>query len=532
MSISKMGNPITFSKSFSTYYPATSRFVKVHTPYEPNAKNLGGVPLMYDAEKKALSVDSSDNHTIIFGSTGSLKTRAVVLPTIKVLADAGESMVINDPKGELQQRMAGDLEHMGYKIIVVDFRDPAIGNCWNPLYLPYKFYLQNDIDRAAEFANDISVNLMLPDGNVNDPFWNNSAADMFFGLILLLFRYCQDHNETEGVANLSNLIALRKRLLTGGQRAKLSDLWKYAQEDELIYNSLSGVILTADETMGGILSTWDNRMRTFTIQPTLLNMLANNDFDIGMIGQEKTAVFLITPDEKTAYHRLVSLFVKQSYEYLIYVASHTKDKKVPVRVNFLLDEFSTLPAINDMPAMISAARSRDIRFLLVVQSRKQLDFRYHEEADTIISNCSNWIFLTSRELGLLREISELCGLKKDGTPNITVYDLQHFSKKNYEALVMAGRLEPIKTNLLDIDRFGAMKYIVADIKTNERQKRKMLSFDLKDEIIDRLHPERKQIDEILGLRYTSSRVITGIKKSLKYQAFLRLSGFSAIRNPT
>ena len=241
--------------------------------------------------------------------------------------------------------------------------------------------------------------------------------------------------------------------------------------------------------MNSILSVFDQKMRSFTIQPTLLEMLANNDFDIADIGQKKTAVFLITPDEKTSYHRLVSMFVKESYEYLIFLATQTEENKVENRINYILDEFSSLPKIADMPSMISAARSRDIRFLLVVQSQSSLKQRYADEAETIISNCTNWIFFTSRELGLLRELSELCGTQKNHMPNISVYDLQHLSKERRESIVLAGRLKPCKVSMLDIDRFGDRSYILLEHEKRERMKRNHLTFELSEDIKKKYIPQ-------------------------------------------
>lgn len=458
-------------------------------PVSSAAKHRGGVPLMYDAENRKVVIDSGDTHTLVYGATGSLKTRTIVMPTIKILGYAGESMIINDSKGELHMRLAGELKKQGYDIVEINFRDPSVGNSWNPLYIPYCFYMEGDIDRSTEFANDIANNLMVSDRSSEDPFWDYSASDLLFGLILLLFRYCKDHNAPISAVNIGNLLVLRRTLFAGKQQARNSTLWKYASEDELVAASLSGSIYAPNDTMNSILSVFDQKMRTFTIQPTLLDMLANNDFDIADIGRNKTAVFLITPDEKTSYHRLVSLFVKESYEYLIYTATQSKDNKVDNRINYVLDEFSSLPKIADMPSMISAARSRDIKFLLVIQSQSSLKQRYAEEADTIISNCTNWIYFTSRELNLLKEISELCGMQKNRLPNISIYDLQHFSKEKREALVLAGRLKPAKVLMLDIDRFGEKKYTVLDYEKRERHERKKLTFELDDEIKKRFVPE-------------------------------------------
>lgn len=477
-------------KEFSHFSVAERNPAKVFT-HRQRGKYVGGVPLAYDAERNLIAIDSSDTHTLVWGSTGSLKTRCVIEPTVKIIGKSGESMIINDPKAEIHNRCASELQEEGYKIIVINIRDPEFGNSWNPLAIPYKFYLSGDIDRAAEFANDVAHNLMMEETSTQDPFWDYSASDCLFGLILFLFRYAKDHNLDESSVNMSSLMRLRQQLFkntSGAFRAAGSLLWKYASEDELVEASLSGSVYAPNDTRNSILSVFDQKMRAFTIRPSLLDMLANNDIDIGEIGEGKCAVFLIIPDEKSTYNNLVSLFVKQAYEYLIYKASSNEDLKLSHRVNFVLDEFSSLPPISSMSTLISAARSRDIRFILAVQGKHQLIKRYGDEAETIKSNCVNWIYLTSREYDLLREISDLCGEQRNRTPNLSVYDLQHFSKEKCEALVLCGRLKPAKVNLLDIDRFGDREYTILEFAKLPRQPRHTVDFELSDEIKHRLAP--------------------------------------------
>lgn len=446
------------------------------------SKYLGGVPLLVDSESNKIYIDDGDTHTLVFGATGSLKTRTVVMPTVRIVGEAGESMVINDAKGELYARLGEELHNNGYEIKILNLRDSSLGNSWNPLFLPYKFYLEGDIDRACEFANDVASNLMI-DGTSSDPFWEISASDTMFGLILWLFKYAKEFNLPEAMINISSIIQLRHELFSPahGRPAGIlgnSYIWKYVENDELIATALRGSVFAPNETRASILATWDSKIRSLSIRPTLLEMLANNDIDIADLGRKKMALFLIVPDEKTTYHVLVSLFIKQSYEYLIYTASKNQGGRLGNRVNYILDEFSSLPVIGDFPAMITASRSRDMRFLLVVQSKGSLEKRYKEEAETIMANCSNWIFFTSRELPLLRQLSELCGMKANGKePNISIYELQQFDKSKCEALLLAGRLKPAKVNLIDIDDplFGQKSYNVLTMPKGQGAKREPLN---------------------------------------------------------
>ncbi len=439
---------------------------------------VGGFPLMYNKEKQKLAVDATDSHTLVVGASGSKKTRSLVLPAIKVLGYAGESMIINDPKGELYSRTAGELRDLEYNIITINLRDPSVGHAWNPLQIPYSYYKAGDMDKAAEFANDIANTLTLGEVASNDPFWSYSAYDCCLGLTLLLFKLCKEMGYPDNAVNISSLLQLRRKLFENGVNAKNSLLWKWASKDELIAACLTGSVMTAQETMRGILSTLDQKLRALAIQPSLLEMLANSNFDIKDIGQSKTAVYLITPDEKTTYSSIVAMFISQSYQHLIYSATQSGGR-LSIRVNYILDEFSSLPAIgSDFPSMISSARSRNIRYLICIQSKSQLVKRYKEEAVTILSNCTNWVVLFTRELELLREVSELCGQKKDQTPNISVYDLQHLSKDKDEALLFATRAKPCIVNLLDIDRFGERSCKVIDFYTPERLSRFNIDFSV------------------------------------------------------
>lgn len=433
---------------------------------------VGGPPLAYDRERGIVAVDSSDNHTLIYGATGSKKTRCIVMPAIRILGFAGEGMVINDPKGELYRTMGRFLEDRGYNIITLNFRDPSSGDAWNFLQIPYQFYKEGNIDKACEFIEDVANTITVNTGT-SEPFWSHAAASCLYGLILCLFRYCKEHGLPDEAVNIGNLLTLRRRMFESRFQ---NPLWEWGQKDELIAASLSGTVETAEDTRKGILSTLDQALKTFVISPSLVEMMSNSTFELESIAQQKTAVFLLTPDEKTTYHRLVSLFISQSYQQLVQLADRSGGK-LPRRVNYILDEFSSLPAVGgcDMTQYLAAGRSRNLRFLLCLQSKNQLVHTYKENSQTITANCTNWIFLFSRELDLLRDISALCGEKKDHTPNLSVYDLQQLDKNRNQALLLSARCKPAIVNLLDISGY-APSYPERPIRTPDRSARIQLDF--------------------------------------------------------
>lgn len=448
-------NSTDFCKTLYSYSMKGNKQKQIN-PCQKEMKFLpggeGGIPLYYDNEREIVYIDQTDKHTLTIGQTGAKKSRLIAMPLVRILGAAKESMIISDPKAEIYYRTCGYLEAKGYDLKIINLREPKEGDAWNPLALPYAFYKKGNIDKAYELANDIAVNLTTIDKSQKDAFWDNSAGTLFLGLILLLFKFCYENNEPDQNVCISNIIELRN-LLFSNNIPQRNPIWKYAKKDRFIEAMLIGTVTTAMDTRAGILSVFDQKMRAFSVQPALLDMLSYNDINYDSITEKPTAVFLLLPDEKTGYHNLVSLYIKQSYEYLIYKAQKCigHGEKVGIRVNYVLDEFSSLPAISDFPAMITAARSRNIRFNLFLQSKKQLYLKYGEESETIMSNCENWIYLSSREIGFLNELSELCGEAGNSKKLLRVADLQRLDKEKGQTLILSGRNKPLIASLPDID---------------------------------------------------------------------------------
>ena len=149
----------------------------------------GGVPMVNDG--KSMWVDNGSYHTLVIGSTGNGKSQCVVEPMIESLGRKGESMIITDPKGELYRDHANFLRSKGYNIIILNFRDPQMGNAWNPLAIPYDLYKQGNEDKAIELLKDVSFN-MVNDPKANDPFWGNASMGYFNGLALGLFQDAEE----------------------------------------------------------------------------------------------------------------------------------------------------------------------------------------------------------------------------------------------------------------------------------------------------------------------------------------------------
>ncbi len=464
---------------------------------EANQKtaDAAGVPLICNGHE--LWVDNGEYHTLVIGATGSGKTQDTILPTMKVLAKKGESIVCTDPKGELYEKTGGLLKSKGYNILLLNFRNPQNGASWNPLSMPYRLYKSGNQDKAIELLDDLAANILYEENSGNqDPFWEKTAADYFAGIALAMF---EDTTEDKININSINMIATVGEDKIGNS-TYVKEYFNLKDPTSPAYVNASGTIMAPSDTKGSIISVFKQKVKLFANRDNLSEMLSHSDITLDQIGKEKTAVFIIIQDEKKTYHSLATIFIKQVYETLIDVAQENGGK-LPVRTNFLLDEFANMPPLKDVTTMITAARSRQIRFVMIIQNFAQLNKVYgKDDAETIKGNCGNIIYLISTELAALEEISKLCGEKKSkkddktaSTPLVTISDLQRM--KQFDHIILRMRKSPFKTSFtpdFKID-WGSDKFEHVDYPV--REKKPVQVFDIREFVKEQ---KSKKVDEIMN----------------------------------
>ena len=441
--------------------------------------DAAGIPLY--SKKGKMWVDNGEDHYLVMGATGSGKTVIVAKPMIKLLAKHNESMILTDPKGELYEETAELLKAEGYNIITLNFREPQHGNAWNPMSLPYQLYKEGNTDKAIELLDDLALNILYEEKSSGDPFWEKTAADYFTGLALGLFE--DGTPEQINLNSLNLMCSLGEERFGGPNNNYIKEYFNGKDPSKPAYINASGTVFTADETKQGIIATFKQKIKLFSSRENLSEMLSYSDFDMRDIGRNKTAVFLIVQDEKKTLHPLATIFIKQCYETLIDVAQESGGK-LPFRTNFILDEFANMPPLKDVTTMVTAARSRLIRFTFIIQNFAQLTQVYGKEnGDTIRGNC-NLVYLISSEIAALEEISKMCGEVKSkekektaSTPLVTVSDLQRLSK--FEIIVLRRRMFPYKTRFqtdFEVDWGRTYPKAVPPV----REKKELQLFDIRE----------------------------------------------------
>lgn len=441
-------------------FETTERFLQstsVVNSSESELKNAG-IPLTH-VDENTYATSSDELHCFVIGDSGCGKTRRVILPTIRLLAKTGESMVISDPKGELYRMTANSLKEKGYIVQVLNFRKPCCGHRWNPLGLIDTLYRAGDDeskDRALMMLNDIVDVLQQGIKGEKDPFWAMAAGDVLRGISLMILEYGES-----GELTFENIAITARDVLKKLGSSQFRDFLNSLPKSSPINQNLSVIVTNHPETRNCIMAEFEAMISLYTSQELLMDLFSVSEIDINTLGLSPTALFFILPDDTEALYPIATVFVKQIYSALIALADEQRDGKLPNRVTFLLDEFANFAKMPSIESMLTAARSRRIRFVLVCQSMDQLTAKYEDHGrETLLANCRTWLYMSCRNLPFLRRLEELIGYyispyTHERIPLVDIGELQHFDVG--QVLVLNDRCRPMIGYLPDYSQydFGA-----------------------------------------------------------------------------
>lgn len=346
-----------------------------------------------------------DCHVLCIGATRSGKSRTVVLQSIGFLALSGENIICSDPKGELYQYTYPYLERLGYKVLTLDFKNPLKSSRYNFLNTVIDYVKQGDIPRAIEATWDIT-SALVPEDAHGERIWSDGEASIIAAAIMAVVCDNIDHTEYQNLTNVYYFIS--EMCKTGDGELPLNKYIKRLPETHPARSLLGISQVAPSKTRGSFFTAALTTLRLFT-NPYVYDMTAAIDFTAKQMDEEKTALFIILPDEKVTYYSLASLFINQFYEMLVKVADD-RGGRLKRRVNMLLDEFGNFMKIPAFSNKLTVGGGRGIRFNLFVQDIAQLEEKYGREAyPTIISNCHVWIYLQSDGPETQKLISEKLG---------------------------------------------------------------------------------------------------------------------------
>jgi type IV secretion system protein VirD4 len=346
--------------------------------------------LLLDGLNLRLSDDDSFRNLALVATTGAGKTASFIIPNL--LSLDGRSIVATDPSGTLFERTAGDLAKRGYKVLRLAPADLASSIGYNPL------------DRAKTFAEMQEIAHILirtqNHGAKVDPFWTAGAEE----IVSILIKCLKNHVDAVRYANLANLQFL---LQSFGDGQALIPFIAATAPDDQTYNAFKGFVSQSDKTMQGILSQAKSAL-TMLSDPDIARLTAASTFDFETLRQEKTALFLVFPQNRVSYYAfLANLFYTQLFHYCLDDAKFSRDS---LPIYFLLDEFGHL-TIPDFPAIITTTRARRISLSIVLQSISQLEERYGRQgANTILAGgVASRVFFSGMDIDTAQMLAQTLG---------------------------------------------------------------------------------------------------------------------------
>lgn len=429
-------------------------------------------------------VDIGDVHCLMIGAAGVGKTAFFLYPNLEYACASGMSFITTDTKGDLA-RNYGTIakENYGYRVAVIDLRNPTRSDGNNLLHLVNKYmdlYRKDNNNfsakaKAEKYAKIISKTIIATDGNNaamgQNAFFYDAAEGLLTSVILLIAEFLPPTMEDHQMVDKRHIISVFKMVQDLMAPSKV----KGKSQFQLLMDKLppthkakwfAGAALnSAEQAMASVLSTVLSRLNAFLDSEMEQILCFDTAIDAETFCNEKSAIFLILPEEDNTKYFMVSLFLQQFYREMLTVADENGGK-LPNRVMIYADEIGTIPKIESFEMMLSAGRSRRISVIPIIQSFAQLDKNYGKEGSEIITdNCQLTIFggfapnsetaqVLSKALGSRTVMSGSISRGKNDPsqslqmierPLLTADELKSLPKGNF--VVMKTGSHPMKTTL-------------------------------------------------------------------------------------
>lgn len=367
-------------------------------------------------------------HSLTIGATRSGKTRHEVLETIGLCGLAGESMVITDIKGELYDYTAPFLRERGYGVYVMDYDEPMRSDANNPLQPVIDRIDEDDVPAAIDACWDI-VSQLVGEAK-GERIWNDGECSAIAGAIMAV---CYDNRlpDRHKYRNMTNVYHFLVEMCTPVGNFLPLNFYRAGLSDNHPCKAVLAVAnIAPSRTRGSFYTSALLTLRLFS-NPYLYSITKESGYNLENFGKQKTALFIILPEDRKTYHAVATLFVTQIYSRLSRLAKE-EGGVLPVPVNFICDEFGNFAKIPNFIQMLTVAGGKRIRWHLFLQDYAQLDDVYgREAAKTIRGNCEIKVYLRSAD---------------PDTRDIISKDLGKYTTKGYSLNYNKRRAEESSSN--------------------------------------------------------------------------------------
>ena len=347
-------------------------------------------------------IDTGDVHVLMIGAAGVGKTAYWLYPCIEYACASGMSFLSTDTKGDIMRNYGNIAIGYGYRISVIDLRNPTRSNGNNLLHLVNKYmdlYLDDPEQivykaKAEKYAKIIAKTIILSGSGTTDfgqnAYFYDAAEGLLTATILLIAEFCQPEER-----HIVSVFKVIQELLAPAKvrgKTQFQMLMELLPADHKAKWFAGAALNTSEQAMNSVMSTALSRLNAFLNTELEQLLCFDTEIDAERFCTEKSAIFVIMPEEDPTMFFMISLIIQQLYREILSVADE-QGGKLKNRCVFFCDEFGTLPKIESAEMMFSASRSRRLQIVPIVQSFAQLDKNYGKEgAEIIVDNTQLTIF--------------------------------------------------------------------------------------------------------------------------------------------
>lgn len=341
-----------------------------------------------------------NKNVLVVGGSGSGKTRFFLLPN---LLQMHSSYVITDPKGDLIIKTGNCLKKHGYDIKVFNTINFKKSMHYNPLH-----YIHSEKD-ILKLVNTLISNTK-GEGKSGDEFWTKAETLLYTALIGYIY-YVAPYEEQNFNTLLELLNASDVREDDEDYMSPVDMLFRDLERkepDHFAVRQYKKFKMAAGKTMKSVLISCGARLAAFDIEE-LREITRYDELDLDMLGDRKTALFLIMSDTDPTFNFLIAMIYSQMFNLLCEKADDVYGGKLPVHVRCLIDETANIGQIPHLEKLVATIRSREISACLFLQAKSQLKAIYKDNADTIVGNMDSQLFLGGTEQTTLKDLNQILG---------------------------------------------------------------------------------------------------------------------------
>jgi type IV secretion system protein VirD4 len=394
------------------------------------------VRIGFDAHKHRRNLN-----IMVVGGSGAGKTRFFCKPNAM---NCNTSMVILDPKGEITRDTGHLLKQSGMEVKILDLINMYRSHCYNPFV-----YLKEDND-VQRLVTNLFKSTTPKGAQTQDPFWDTAASMLLLALIFYL-KYEAPEGEQNFPMVMEMLRAGEVREDDDSYQSPLDELYdrlEMRSPDHIAIKYYRDYRSGSAKTLKSIQITLAARLEKFNLE-SLASLTVTDELDLESIGEKKTALFIIIPDNDSSFNFLVSILYTQLFQQLFHSADHKHGGSLPVHVHFLMDEFPNVSLPDDFDKILSVMRSRSVSVSIVLQNMAQLKALFEKQWESIVGNCDEFLYLGGNEQSTHKYVSELLGKE---TLDTNTYGKSTGRNGNYSTnYQISGRelLTPDEVRMLD-----------------------------------------------------------------------------------